>query len=117
MSFMNEIEEVEDEVADWAVKVIQEIVDVLRPDGRPYRMQKDSLEKQLTDYTVMVLGGPEAILAVMEEDANFIIKKLEDGGIEANLILTVHPYDLAMRLLLVHSAEMEDELRKRASNE
>lgn len=108
-SYIADLEQVYKEVAKWCEDAIREIIHVLAPDGRPFGMAAKSEEEQLMEY-LSIRGNSEKWLQWIVSNADFITQKLREGGVAEDKILSVHPYDLAVRLAYSWSAEMEEKL-------
>ena len=114
-SYIDKLEQAEIMVADWAVKVISRIRDILTPNGRPYGYTEQTMDERLIEY-ISLRGNPEAWGEYILANAQAIGKKLIDNGLDQETMLSVHPWDIAAKYAAEYSIEMETELRKRASN-
>lgn len=116
MTFIKEVEnDVMPDVADWAVETIQEIVNELMPDGRPFFQDLPTTEERIKEY-LPLRGNPEAWTKWIAEQAGEIINKLSEASVPPDDILSVHPVDIAQKFAVAYSAEMEELLQKEVAN-
>lgn len=113
MTFISELEEITEEVSDWAVDIIQDVVKALMPDGKPWGYVALSDEDQIQNYLAL-RGQPEAWIRFIGEQAAEITNKLTDAGLPPDKIAEAHPFDIASKFAIAYSSEMERELRKRS---
>lgn len=106
MTFVDDIEMVVDEVSTWAADIIQDIVSILSPDGRPFDMPKRTPEEQLLEY-LPIRENPDAAFQYIASKSEEIIQNLSQGGVPPQLISSVHPFDIACSVVLAWSAGME----------
>lgn len=111
MSHMDTLEEVIEEVSDWAVEIIQDILNALMPDGRPFMKYLPTEEDRLIEYYGL-RNNPEAWTKWVAEQAANIIMELQDSGVDPEAINSVHPPDIAARFALIFSLEMEELISK-----
>lgn len=112
MSFITDLEELVDEVSDWASDTIQNIVSLLSPDGKPFGVEELSDDEALEAY-LMIRNNPDAWLNFINEKATYVINRLTQEGLGQDSISAVHPYDIAINYAYRYSAEMESLYRKR----
>lgn len=114
-TFIDELEDIIDTVSDWCVDVVNQAVSTLAPDGRPFMTETKSESEQLQLYMSFINSpDPQAMLAsYIVAKASEIANKLAASNISPDKILSVHPYDIAARHVIIWSAKMEDLLRKR----
>lgn len=115
MSFVTETEEVIEELAEWGFQAVLDIVKELMPDGKPFFMEPKTEEENLEEYFV-VRSNSEAWAKWMAEQTAAIILELQDSGVDPDMILSVHPADIAQKMALAWSAEMEELLTKEPYN-
>ena len=108
---IEQMENVVDIVSDLAVEAILVVTKALSPDGRPFMMQELTEEEQLMEYITLKSGGRKAFLKAIQEDATIIVTKLEEAGVEPDLIKSAHPFDIAVSNMIQHSALMEEKMR------
>lgn len=113
MSYISELEALEERVSDWAVDLIMNIYNLLCPDGRPYHWVEQDMDEQLNEYQ-LVRGDPQAWAKKILDDAAAISQKLLDSGLRDDQIVFVHPFDIAQKFALEYSINMEKEIAKRA---
>jgi hypothetical protein len=111
---VKDLEDAVEIVADWAVRVIQDVTKVLSPDGRPFEFVEQTDEEQLRDY-YQYKGNEEAWATRIGEIAGEMVKKLQDSQVPESDITGIHPVDIAQKYLLSYSVHMEEMLRKNAS--
>lgn len=115
MSFVREVEDVIDELSDWVVETVLELIDALMPDGKPFFREPKTVEEQLDDYYT-VRGNPEAWAKWIAERTAELVLELQDSGVDPEAILSVHPVDLAQKAAVQWSADMEDLIGKGLNN-
>lgn len=111
MSFVTDVEDVIEELSDWVVETVMEIVDAIMPDGKPFFKELPTLDEQIQEYMTL-RGNPEAWTKWMAEQTVFIVTELQDSAVPPDMILSVHPVDIAQKAAIAWSAEMEDALRR-----
>jgi hypothetical protein len=112
MSFVSGIENIVDVVADWAVDAIEQVVNILAPDGRPFGYEPVDEEDQIENY-LQLKGNPQAWTAFINERATKISQDLQTNGLQEDDILSVHPFDIAARYAMNYAAAMEAKLGKK----
>lgn len=112
MSFVKAIEEVIDELSDWAVETVLKLLDEIMPDGKPFFKEPMTIEEELEEY-YGVRGDPEAWTKWMAQQTVDIILELQDSAVPPDMILSVHPADIAQKTAVEWSANMEQEIEKR----
>lgn len=113
VGFLEQSEEVIDQVSDWAVEMIKEVTQALNPSGKPYDHEEQDVEEQIAEY-IPIRGNPESWLNFIDEKAQQIIQRLHEAGVPEDAIISVHPYDIAAKYAINYSAYMEEEIRKRS---
>lgn len=116
MTFVREVETAIDELSDWVVETILEIVDSLMPDGKPFFREPMTVEEELNEYYT-IRGNPEAWTKWLAEQAGAIVMELQDSGVDAEAIISVHPVDIAQKAAVQWSADMEDIIRRGLGDE
>ena len=110
-TYITEIEDVVDEVSDWAVNEIKDIVDAIMPDGRPFGTEPKSTEQQLADYRV-IRNNPDAWEAWERSKALEIEQALMQSGASQQSIEALNPLNVASIMILDYSSKMESLLNK-----
>lgn len=110
---ISDMERAAEIVSDWAVETILSVYKIIAPDGRPWDTKEQTMDERLNDY-MKLRGNQQAWDAYKLDSAQSISQKLMDSSLPDADILGVHPFDIASKLALEYSVEMEDELRKRA---
>ena len=106
MSFIEDLEEIEKELVDWAYDTINEIVDVLSEGGRPFGQKPQTTIEQLEEYETLQ-AKPEAWAKWITDQTTFFIQKLKDSGLDDKQIASVHPWDVIIRMAVQYSYDME----------
>lgn len=114
-TYVDTLEMVTEHVSDWGVKIVNKVLDVLMPDGRPYGFKQDSVEEQLATY-MQLRGNTEAWMEYILEKAQDIEKRLADAALPPDEIAAVHPWDIAQKLAIEYSVRMETELAKHVNS-
>ena len=112
-SFVVELEDVIEHVSDWAVKLIEDAIQILTMGDRPFDTVVLSNEEAADEYATALRGNPEAWFNYIENIAQGLIGKLKASGMADDKIYSLHPYDLAFRMAADHSLKMEKVLNAR----
>lgn len=110
ITFIDEIEDVAEIVAEDLYHIVEGMTDALAPDGRPLGMRKQSEREQLRDYVQTLRGNPDAWVQRVRDIATEITQSLV--GQPPEVVASVHPYSIAMGLMWEHSARMEARLKR-----
>lgn len=105
-TFVDELEEVVDEVATRVATDIQSIVDTLAPDGRPFGQELKSTEEQLIDYRG-IRNDVEAWKLWISNRALKISQELKLGGVSEDKVAAINPLKLAVAFMIDYSTRME----------
>lgn len=118
-SFVARAEGLAHDVAVEAARTVNQIVDMLMPDGRPFGQEKMSLEAQVADYIETGWrDDPMVASKWMTEKATIVIPDmLKKFGLTPQQIAAVHPWDIAISAAIAKSAKMEKEILKRQGPE
>ena len=111
-SFIADQEEIVDEVAKWGVAYVNQVVDAISPDGRPFGMEPKTEEQQLLDYINNYRGNPDAWANRIRTTATQIQQMLLQKGVTPDKIPSVHPFDIAEDMAMDYSIRMENLLAK-----
>ncbi len=117
-TFIDELEDIVDIVSEWCVEVINDAVDKLSTNGRPFMMSEMTPQKQLEEY-MKLIDSPDpqmAFVNYIDGKARDIINRLMSSNIPENEIVAIHPYDIASRHTIIWSAEMEALRTKHATD-
>lgn len=112
-TFLEDLEELEPQIVDWAYNTINQIVDILTDGGKPYGLEEQTMDERIAEYMVL-RDNPDACARWLQQQLDFLIKKLSDSGLDPKQINSVHPYDVVFRLGMHYSATMEGVLNARA---
>jgi len=108
-TFIDELEDIVDIVADWCAEVVNDTVAKLSTNGRPFMMSEKDPQQQLAEYMILI-NSPDpqmAFVNYIDGKARDIIARLMASNIPENEIVSIHPYDIAARHVIIWSAEME----------
>jgi|SRR3990167_136252 len=108
-TFIDEVEQVVDEVAIWGADQVKAAIDALAPDGRPFGTVKRTEEEQIAEY-LTIRGNPTNWLIWLRAKSEELIQQLMVGGIDQDVIATIDPVDIAIAFAIDYSAEMESKL-------
>ena len=111
-SFVSDAEQVADEIADWVSAVVDDIVQYLSPGGRPFGEQKLTPAMELEQYLEM-RGDPDAWVQFIDMHAQHIIQRISGEGVNPEIVVSLHPYDIAVNYAINYSAKMEAMYRKK----
>lgn len=109
MSYITDLEDVIEEVSDWAVGVIDEIVSRLTLNGPGFEMMELPMEARLEEYGKL-RGNVQNWYTFMDDIARGIIEDLLNAGVPEDQISGIHPYNIAFRIAAQHSLDMEKEI-------
>lgn len=107
-SFVEEMEEMIEIVSDWCVEVVEDVVEALTEGGRPFDTVSLSKEDKMEEYSAY-RGNPQKWIDWITQRATTIIEKLSENGVDQPGIESVHPWDIAIKLALQYSIELESE--------
>ena len=108
-TYIDEIEEVVEEVSIWGAEQITAAIDALAPDGRPFGTTKRTEEEKVAEYLV-IRGDVAAWQVWLTTKAEEVINQLMMGGIDPMVIASIDPIDIALAFAIDYSAEMESKL-------
>jgi hypothetical protein len=111
-SLIENFDEVTEVVAQWGAKYVDEMVRVFSPDGRALGMEKLSEAEEIERYMRELRGNSEAWANWIREKVSLIKGELTKSGLSEEIILSVHPYDVAERFAIVYSSRMENLVRE-----
>lgn len=109
-TYVDEIEAVVEDAAQWSHDQIKMILDVLAPDGRAFGDQKLSIKQQLFLYITKYRGRPWDDW--IDERVQRIMQALGEAGVSEQAALAAHPEDVAQRQAILYSSRMEDLLKE-----
>jgi hypothetical protein len=115
-TFIDTLENVEDEVARWASNLINDTISALAPDGRGYQKEVLSDEEQLRVYAEEFRGNREAWAGWLQKAVDEVVNLLKEAGLSEADIAAVHPYSLAQGQAMRYSLRMERLLAKRGAS-
>ena len=109
-------ENVVEDVAQRAAKIVERAMDAFAPDGRPFGMEERTDDERLDNYLQQGLhDNPDAALNWIRTHVAEVQQRLQ--GMPEDVIASIHPFDLVQRAAIVYSANMEELLRKRQDKE
>lgn len=111
-TFIDELEEIVDEVADSIATEVQAIVDALAPDGRAFGTELKSTEEQLAEYRI-IRNDVEQWKLWVSNKALEITTNLQQGMVAQEKIDQLNPLSIAMAFMRAYSAKMEKLLEER----
>ena len=111
MSYIDELEEIEEVVAKWAVDTINMAVATISPNGRPFGYVEQTDEEQLDEYFAL-RGDPEAWAKYIGDLILQSNQKLADAGLSPEQIKAVHVEDTVQKATAMYSYNMEQLLEK-----
>ena len=95
-TFIDDLEEVVDIVADWGVDIILDAIGKLTTNGRAFGSVDKPEELQLEDH-MKKHGNPQAYVASIDKRARDLINQLMEDGIPPEDIASIHPYDISIK--------------------
>jgi hypothetical protein len=117
MSFISQVEASVEEVAEWGATLIDRAVTALSPpDGRPFLYAEQSELESIIEY-MDLRGEPELWAKWIGDTAGEIMKKLQDAAVPPDEIMAVHPVDIAIKMAIEYSYDMEQLIKKKAGAE
>lgn len=113
-SFVALLEEMEQELLDWATQYEDTMVEALSPGGRPFGMVRKPMDELLEDYKA-IRGNPAAWSRFIDE--RLVAALQEAGDAPLDEVKRRHLYDIVVRWVVQYSVMMERELRRRDAGE
>lgn len=113
-TFIDDLEEVVEAAAQWAVEQVDIIVDVLAPDGRAFGTKKLTPEEKIAQY-LQLRGNATAWAAWVDDRASTIVQELLMGGVSAEDIQAIKPLDIATAFAIQYSASMEKLIKEQTN--
>lgn len=110
MNYIRENEKVAEEVSDWAVDAINNIVDTIMPDGIPFGMSEASEAEQVQQY-MKFRGSPEAWQGWIADRALLVVTQLAASGVSEEAIAMINPVAIAEQFAVGYSIDMEEIIR------
>ena len=106
-------------VAVEAAGTVNQILDALMPDGRPFGQKKMTIDEQIHDYEEQGWRDDPAASQkwIIQKATVDIPEMLRKFGLPPDKIAAVHPWDIAITAAIAKSAKMETEIAKRQSKE
>jgi hypothetical protein len=111
-TFIDEMEAVTEEIAEWAVDYIKDIVDTLAPDGRPFGTELKSTDEQLDEYRLMRNDVTQWSMWISAK-AETITNMLLGSGVGPEQLAVINPLRIAASFALDYSIRMEKLLEER----
>lgn len=111
-TFIDISEELVDELADFCDQYIDEIINRLMPDGRPFGMEKQSIKEEIRDY--MQLRGNAAKWWDWLADRIEYIEQKKQEMLTPEQQKQVSSVDIVFRYALNYSAKMERAMKRYA---
>ena len=106
MSYVTELEEDIEAVTTWAYDIVNQVVDVLAPDGRQFELMPKTEQEQIDEY-LKVRGNLNGWTTWIQSQAQAITESLKASGLDDKQMSTLHPWDMAINLAARYSAKME----------
>lgn len=106
-TFIDEVEILVDILTEWSEDYIDQLLEGLAPDGRPFGTHAQTKEEQLEEYQT-IKGSPDRWWQYVDGMAKALMEKLQANGLSPDQIAAVHPYDIAFKRAIAYSVEMED---------
>lgn len=111
-TFVDELESIVNEVSTWMAEQVDRVISTLSPDGRPFGMDKLTVDEQLDEYR-KIRNSPEAWAMWINNKTTEIQNELTQQGVSIEAIGVINPQQLAISYATVYSQQMEKELAKR----
>ena len=105
-TFVDELELVVDEVSTRLAEDIQNIVDTLAPDGRPFGQVLKSTTEQLNEYR-LIRNDVDAWKVWISNKALEISTQLKLGGVSEDKVAALNPLNIALAFMIDYSTRME----------
>lgn len=102
------VEVVSDRLADLAVSAINALTG---GDGIPFDWDEMSEEEQIENYKLLRYS-PDAFFRYMEDKTKGFIQKLQDNGLDEEIIHSLRPYEIVLTAVINWSYNMEQKLGK-----
>lgn len=105
-TFVDELEDMVEEVSSRVAEDIQSIVDTLAPDGRPFGQEIKSEEERLNEYRT-IRNDVAAWKVWISNRALKISEELKLSGVSEDKIAALNPLAIAIAFMNDYSAKME----------
>ena len=106
-SFVEQMEEVIEEVSLWAVDIIEEAIATLTNGDSLFDSVELTTAEQVEEYVTHMRGDPQKWYNWIEQTAQKMIQQLISANIPEDKIAEIHPYDIAVNMAIKHSHDME----------
>ncbi len=106
MSFIKQVEDSIEEVAQWGADLIDRALSVLAPDGRPFLFAEQSEGEQILEY-MKIRGDEQEWAKWIGDTAGQIVSKLQESAVPPDEIMAIHPIDIAAKFAIEYSYNME----------
>lgn len=108
-TFIAEMEQIGQEVAEWLNEQQQDVLNAMAPNGVPFGLTDKELTRpeRLQDYLEHFRGNPDAQANWIRTRVQQTIQELETKGVDPAAIASVHPYEVAMNAAIYYSYKME----------
>ena len=94
-TFIDDLEAVVDEVAQWGADEVVAVINALAPDGRPFGAVKKDIEQQLTEYRLL-RNDVNAWMVWISQKATELTGTLMQASIDPDTINAVNPVNIAI---------------------
>lgn len=105
-TFIDDLEFITEATAEWSLEQIDNIVEVLAPDGRGFGTQKLTDEQKIAQY-LQLRGNAAAWQAWINDRSLTIVQTLSESGVNPADIEAIAPLDIAVAFATEYSASME----------
>ena len=110
-SLVQDVDQIIDEVAQWAIDIIMEAIDKFTLKSGPFGFVKLTPEEQLVEYS-NYRGNAQAWYSRIESTAQGLIGQLKTAGIPEDQIATLAPYNIAFLVTAKYDMDMRELMEK-----
>lgn len=109
-TYIDTLEEVAEEVSQWAIELIENVIKVIAPDGRPFDSIPKSPEEELNDY-LKIRGNEQGWQEWLNLQELQIVQQLTTAQVPQEEIALIQPTLIALSHARRYSARMEKMLK------
>lgn len=106
MTYIDELESVQDEVVNELIDLVTKTVDIIAPDGRGFLQEEKTEQEQLQEY-LSVRGDVNNWREWINGTESSIVQELLNKGIPQEYIGVIRPREIASSYAVEWSKKME----------
>jgi len=106
MTYIDDLEQISDEVVEELKDLVNKTVDIIAPDGRGFLQQTKSEQQQVEEYLTL-RGSVENWRNWLNGTESSIVQELLSKGVPQEYIGAIHPRSIAASYAVDWSSKME----------